>query len=173
MCDISLAFKPCNSNALCGISVCFRTLSPSHRQIAHALLTRPPLIRSRSSLTVRLECVKHAASVHPEPGSNSLKNGILNSNFHPNLKSFSELFFLSFFYFSTLCFKVIDKNLFVLFRLLFNFQGPFCAPRFERSCSISQTNPFVNTFFHIFSYFFTFFAKCQKRPLKRSLCWTF
>ena len=25
-----------------------------------------------SALTVRLECVRHAASVHPEPGSNSL-----------------------------------------------------------------------------------------------------
>ena len=136
MCDISLAFKPCNSNALCGISVCFRTLSPSHRQIAHALLTRPPLIIPRKEITVRLECVKHAASVHPEPGSNSLKNGILNSS-SDELKIFFRAIVLSFFYFSTLCFKVIDKNLFVLFRLLFNFQGPFCASRFERSCSIS------------------------------------
>ena len=32
-----------------------------------------------------------------------------------NLKSFSELFILASFYFSTLCFKVIDKNLFVLY----------------------------------------------------------
>ena len=133
---ISLAFKPCNSNASCGISVCFRTLSPSHRQIAHALLTRPPLINPRKGLSVRLECVKHAASVHPEPGSNSLKNAILNL---PESKSkiFFRAIVLSFFFFSTLCFKVIDKNLFVLFRLLFNFQGPFRAPRFERSCSIS------------------------------------
>ena len=98
MCDISLAFKPCDSNALCGISVCFRTLSPSHRQIAHALLTRPPLIGSRSSVTVRLECVKHAASVHPEPGSNSLKNGILNSSLD-ELKIFSsELVWLVYFF---------------------------------------------------------------------------
>ena len=33
----------------------------------HALLTRPPL----PLLTVRLACVKHAASVRSEPGSNS------------------------------------------------------------------------------------------------------
>ena len=46
------------------------------RQVIHALLTRPPL--SQSSVRklplnrfVRLACVKHAASVHPEPGSNS------------------------------------------------------------------------------------------------------
>ena len=35
------------------------------------LLTRSPLVYSRRSLTARLACVKHAASVRPEPGSNS------------------------------------------------------------------------------------------------------
>ena len=120
MCNKSLAFKTCDSNALCGISDRFQTLFRSHRQIAHALLTRPPLIRSRSSLTVRLECVKHAASVHPEPGSNSLKNGILNSSLD-ELKIFFRAIVLSFFYFSTLCFKVIDKNLFVLFSSVVQF----------------------------------------------------
>ena len=39
------------------------------------LLTRSPLVYPRKGLTVRLACVKHAASVRPEPGSNSpLKN---------------------------------------------------------------------------------------------------
>ena len=61
----------------CGISVSFPTLSRTQRQVAHALLTRPPLsIKNASrrinlSCSVRLECVMHAASVHPEPGSNS------------------------------------------------------------------------------------------------------
>ena len=47
------------------------------RQVTHALLTRPPLSflkstrRLQSKNFVRLACVKHAASVHPEPGSNS------------------------------------------------------------------------------------------------------
>ena len=47
------------------------------RQITHALLTRPPLAptssfrRNQMYLLVRLACVRHAASVHPEPGSNS------------------------------------------------------------------------------------------------------
>ena len=49
-------------------------LFPTFRQIAHALLTRPPLTRREQALSssVRLACVRHAASVRPEPGSNSL-----------------------------------------------------------------------------------------------------
>jgi hypothetical protein len=35
------------------------------------LLTRSPLIHQQAGFIVRLACVKHAASVHPEPGSNS------------------------------------------------------------------------------------------------------
>ena len=60
-----------------GISVRFQTLSLIQRQVAHALLTRPPLSYLNASRrinfqsSVRLECVMHAASVHPEPGSNS------------------------------------------------------------------------------------------------------
>ena len=65
----------CDYALLCGISNCFRLLFPSHRQVAHALLTRPPLTSREQAprSSVRLECVRHAASVHPEPGSNSLK----------------------------------------------------------------------------------------------------
>ena len=53
-------------------------MSPGTGQVAHALLTRPPLNHKRflpegipRKCFVRLACVKHAASVHPEPGSNS------------------------------------------------------------------------------------------------------
>ena len=48
------------------------------RQVTHALLTRPPLSqitfppeRIKAKCFARLACVRHAASVHPEPGSNS------------------------------------------------------------------------------------------------------
>ena len=34
----------CLGHMLCGISSRFQLLSPSERQVAHALLTRPPLI---------------------------------------------------------------------------------------------------------------------------------
>ena len=67
-----LARSPCGVRASYGISTSFPVLSHSARQVAHALLTRPPLTQDRSPLSVRLECVRHAASVHPEPGSNSL-----------------------------------------------------------------------------------------------------
>ena len=57
---------------LCGISSHFWLLSPCTGQVTHALLTRPPLSQSsEEDCFVRLACVRHAASVHPEPGSNS------------------------------------------------------------------------------------------------------
>ena len=49
----------------------FPGLSQSEGQVTHVLLTRSPLVYPRKGLTVRLACVKHAASVRPEPGSNS------------------------------------------------------------------------------------------------------
>ena len=57
-----------------GISTGFPELSQSDGQIAHVLLTRSPLVYPRKGLTARLACVKHAASVRPEPGSNSPQN---------------------------------------------------------------------------------------------------
>ena len=83
-----LVFRSCGQNTLCGISTTFAMLFPRERQVTHALLTRPPLSftqnfekqasrRSKQS-SVRLACVRHAASVRPEPGSNSLKNCILS-----------------------------------------------------------------------------------------------
>ena len=56
-----------------GISSGFPGLSQSLGQVTHVLLTRSPLITQEQALevTVRLACVKHAASVRPEPGSNS------------------------------------------------------------------------------------------------------
>ena len=54
-----------------GINPRFRRLSQSQGQVAHVLLTRSPLEYPRKGLSARLACVKHAASVRPEPGSNS------------------------------------------------------------------------------------------------------
>ena len=73
---------PCDSVRSCGISRNFFLLSPCMRQVFHALLTRPPLSTNKNLSiasyfdlqrlhSVRLACVRHAASVHPEPGSNS------------------------------------------------------------------------------------------------------
>ena len=53
--------------ATCGISSSFPLLSPTSRQVVYVLLNRSPL----PSRAVRLAYLRHAASVRPEPGSNS------------------------------------------------------------------------------------------------------
>jgi hypothetical protein len=68
---------------LSGIRPSFPSLSRSAGQITHVLLTRSPLEYPRKGLSVRLACVKHAASVRPEPESNSP-----NKNFsHPKAQA--------------------------------------------------------------------------------------
>src|SRR3954466_4864151 len=59
------------SQVISGISPRFRGLSQSPGQVTHVLLTRSPLEYPQKGLSARLACVKHAASVRPEPGSNS------------------------------------------------------------------------------------------------------
>ncbi len=57
---------------LFGISTPLGMLFPTRGQITHVLLTRSPLYSSdESEFLVRLACVRHAASVRSEPGSNS------------------------------------------------------------------------------------------------------
>ena len=57
---------------LFGISPPFDELFPTEGQIIHALLTRAPLYSDpEGPFLVRLACVRHAASVCSEPGSNS------------------------------------------------------------------------------------------------------
>ena len=63
-------FAPCSdARAACGLSRPFGRVSPTRGQVAHAFLSRPPL--GGRSHPVRLACFRHAASVYPEPGSNS------------------------------------------------------------------------------------------------------
>ena len=69
---------------LSGIRPSFPSLSRSTGQITHVLLTRSPLEhphqKNDAGLSVRLACVKHAASVRPEPGSNSPKKQTKKQN---------------------------------------------------------------------------------------------
>ena len=59
-------------SALFGISTPFGGLFPTAGQIIHVLLTRAPLYSGpEGPFLVRLACVRHAASVCSEPGSNS------------------------------------------------------------------------------------------------------
>ena len=72
---ISLPDGRCLPTELWGISRRFQRLFPSDGQVAHALRTLPPVAGKVVLLpppaAPRLACVKPAASVHPEPGSNS------------------------------------------------------------------------------------------------------
>lgn len=56
---------------LWGLMLRFQSVSPCHGQVPCVLLTRSPLNRIQVLCSVRLACIRHAASVHPEPGSNS------------------------------------------------------------------------------------------------------
>ena len=51
----------------------FPKVIPLLKADSYVLLTRPPLKLILLEVSVRLACVKHTASVHPEPGSNSQK----------------------------------------------------------------------------------------------------
>ena len=66
----SFLTNPTRSASVSGITHRFRWLPPCARQLPHAFLTRPPRERPEGR-PVRLACIRHAASVDPEPGSNS------------------------------------------------------------------------------------------------------
>ena len=57
--------------ATSGINPPFGGLSPSLGQVAYVLLNRLPLNKRQVSYSARLAYIRHAASVRPEPGSNS------------------------------------------------------------------------------------------------------
>ena len=60
------------STATSGITPPFGGLSPSLGQVAYVLLNRLPLGKETEvSSLARLAYIRHAASVRPEPGSNS------------------------------------------------------------------------------------------------------
>ena len=58
---------------LWGVNPDFSGLSPSGGKVAYVLRTRAPVAANvlLHRAAPRLACVKPAASVHPEPGSNS------------------------------------------------------------------------------------------------------
>ena len=62
--------RPTRQKTPCGITPRFRGLAPTAGQVAHVFLTRPPR-KTSEEVPVRLACIRHAASVDPEPGSNS------------------------------------------------------------------------------------------------------
>ena len=68
---ISLMTKRCLSTIICGIIPSFPGVSHCNGKVAYVLRTRLPVATIRRRAAPRLACIKPAASVHPEPGSNS------------------------------------------------------------------------------------------------------
>ena len=140
---------------LSGFSIRFQKLSRAHGQVTYVLLTRSPLDSIEQALLppVRLACIRHAASVHPEPGS--------NSPFDLALRCVSDIFLFCLF----VCFE-IDVS-FVLVSCSV-FKDRF-APQ-QCSSIISNTSSLVNYFFyfflpfflHLFLYAFSFTSKKKK-----------
>ena len=144
------------------------------RQVTHALLTRPPL--SHQTLHpegievrcfVRLACVKHAASVHPEPGSNSQKK------VYPFRTKSLAFLFPKFIYYCYGCifsdavrlllFYNQKKNLFSEFSRLFHcsvinvLRFQTLVPLSATFSSLSHLSMYVNIFFKNFFIFFIFY----------------
>ena len=145
---------------LCGISTPFGALSPCGGQVAHALLTRPPLESYRSvrklpnMIPARLACVRHAASVRPEPGSNSyVWFCICSTDFHQS--AILKLLTVVLAFLSLLCivFKVrcSQASLYIIARFLLE----------------------VNTFFQIFWHLFlkiVFYERSYFASKNRAYC---
>ena len=134
------------------------------RQVTHALLTRPPLShktlhpeRIKVRCFVRLACVRHAASVHPEPGSNSHVKVL--SSFRTTLGCSSRYY----------CFRFVSFS--ETSYLLKNFRGlVHCLVIIVLCCFLicfisdnfyilSLSRKFVNNFFHFLKIFFQGFSQ--------------
>ena len=67
---------PCAYAVLAAVSSCYPPVQgrlPTRYSPVRHSVTKTSFRRNRLKCFVRLACVKHAASVHPEPGSNSQK----------------------------------------------------------------------------------------------------
>ena len=153
---------------LCGISSHFWLLSPSIRQVTHALLTRPPLETDQicrsfnEKFPVRLACVKHAASVHPEPGSNSLIKCLMYSRQPTSLVISRHYCFLKFILLNDDSLKNFRES-YVFHCLVIKV---LCSPSCDSSFSLSQSFLFVKNFFKFFQNFLmAFVIRCLSATL--------
>ena len=122
----------------------------------------------------------HAASVHPEPGSNSLKNCILYAEAHKIFFRAKILSFSYFFEYYSMCFltrflthllfsqKFCFRNSVVQFSRI---DARGSVPSRDSFVSIPHLFPFVNPFFQIFSGFlglFSLFVKNNKTKQRKN-----
>ena len=127
------------------------------RQVTHALLTRPPLShKNRHSEEIqlkrfaRLACVRHAASVHPEPGSNSRKKSSLSVQEKllafpiPLLTVFGSASFDAFLWI------ILLKRIFRVVVYYLVIKVLCVSAVFDSHIRLSHLQSFVNSFFYFF-----------------------
>ena len=136
MCDCSLICLSCGKHMLCGISTSFPVLFLSHRQVTHALLTRPPLTWSpklSSPFDLNVLCTPPAFILSQDQTLWCLylfiPSGIHKSFSIPELSfcSFTNYFF-EFSFFPKEFLRVPSLYISFLICSLFNFQGSFRQP---------------------------------------------
>ena len=143
---------------LSGFSYRFQQLSRTHGQVTYVLLTRSPLSLFGSKLPedfVRLACIRHAASVHPEPGSNSPFDLALTHDLRLNFIFviviprilFSQIIDVS-------CSVFKDRNFYFV-----------CRCTHQRSYIIQRIIPCVNDKIHFFHLFFNIINRKRLHPL--------
>ena len=92
-------FTPCHATScayavLPAVSSCYPPVQgrlPTRYSPVRHSVTKIFIRRIKSKCFVRLACVKHAASVHPEPGSNSHKKGLCFAKPYKLLRNLSLL----------------------------------------------------------------------------------
>ena len=132
---------PCGTVVLCGISTCFQVLSPCAGQIAHALLTRPPLKSVRAS-TPRSPLDLHVLGTPPAfvlSQDQTLK-------FDSMLSNFSLCVLLSVLESTWLCFALSCFS-YVSFSRFVSLSAAFLA---DSLVIITHLLSCVNTFFRFF-----------------------
>ena len=172
---------------LFGISTCFQVVSQAKGQVAHVLLTHPPLALLNSyrsiplTLLARLACIRHAASVRPEPGSNShFLNVCLNvCSFVPRFASriyllakLTSLFCFGFFKPAHFCENIVQFSRYYLLsslKQLFHFArfSCFCQALFSDLFSLPYLTAFIIllkqlTFVNCFCLIFLTLSSCSR-----------
>ena len=138
------AIQMCHA-VLAAVSGCYPPrigrLLTRYSPVRHSVIFLPPRKTSKKCF-VRLECVKHAASVHPEPGSNSLKFCISSTEVSSCRRYLFQSAILASYFLKYFVFKVFNE---ILIR-------SFCC------CSISKdqapaSSEAARLFYHIPSLF--------------------
>ena len=130
-----------------------------HLEAGYSRVTHPSATKNfnKSKFSVRLACVRRAASVHPEPGSNSLKSCIYQEpKFLIILLHYESLAITDFLVFSdfSCLFPIKNQGIsrVVIFYSNVQFSKCLCLKLFIRDSLfiISQISEFVKYFFQNF-----------------------